>query len=330
MIKNILLVHDVVEDHASLDELDTLVQVNQVEEVLQQTGYSCKRYPFSGNLNNLEDYLKHNRVDVVCNLVETYYGARMLHTIPLICESLRIRVTGGGASSLFLTSDKVLAKRMMVLAGIPTPRWVDPQKRETWSSFLKIPLIKKPRTEDASIGIDDNSVFSCETIEELIVRIVDAEEHHQMLEEFVQGREINISIAMLKKKLEIFPIAEMIFIDFPPHKPQIVGYEAKWCEDSFAYHHTQRSFAVEKETALVNKLRDLAQACWNLFDCSGYARVDVRIDETGNPFVLELNINPCIAKDSGFIAACNQAGYTYAETIVGIIEGAQCVYTDIS
>lgn len=323
MARCILLLHDTVSTHAPPDELDTLDQVVAVEAALRALGYETTRKPFDGDLLSLERYLRHNRFDVVFNLVETYHGSRFLHLIPLLCEQLGIPITGGNSESLFLTSDKLLAKRLAVLAGIPTPLWVTRNNRDQWSSFLNQRLLCKPRGEEASVGIDDDSVRVCGSLGELETLVERADANGLMIEHFIDGREFNISILPCNGKPEVLPIAEMVFSDYPPDKPKLVGYEAKWIEDSFAYTHTVRSFGVESnDPTLAGRLRAIAEDTWRLFGGNGYARVDLRLDDHGNVFVLELNANPCIAHDSGFCAAANEAGYTYNHLIEGIIEEA--------
>lgn len=321
--KKILLLHDAVIGGAPPDEQDTLVQVSQIGSALRRLGCDVCTLAFDGNLSTLEATLRKKPADLLFNVVETFWGSRFLHTIPLLCAQLGIPITGGNASSLFLTGDKLLAKRLMQLKDIPTPRWVDDSEYNTLSSFLGRTLICKPREEEASVGITDDSVFTCNTSDELRIRCNDAIHRKMIIEEYIEGRECNISIASFNGFVRVFPIAEMIFTDYPEGKPHIVGYEAKWDEQSFAYHHTIRSFAfVQGEPILSRRLEELVLSCWQLFDCSGYGRVDLRIDREGNPFVLEINMNPCLTDDSGFIAACAEASMSYDEVIRMIIEEA--------
>lgn len=317
----ILLVHDFVGRESPPDEQDTMVQVDQIESALRRLGHAVSRYPFHGDLLDLEHQLRTGAVDVVFNLVETFHGSRMLHVIPLLCEELGIKVTGGNSTSLFFSGDKLLAKRMMVLAGIPTPAWVDREASGKWHQFLGVPLIRKPRSEEASVGIDDDSVVTCDTTEELAVQLDSAK--RMILERYIDGHECNVTVVSDEGRVSVLPIAQMLFVDYPPSKPRIVGYEAKWVDSSFAYQHTVRSYSFGKEYPdLSEKVRSIVDACWQLFDCTGYGRVDIRIDEFGFPYVLEMNMNPCLTKDSGFIAACEQAGIGYDEAISRILKEA--------
>jgi D-alanine-D-alanine ligase len=120
---------------------------------------------------------------------------------------------------------------------------------------------------------------------------------------------------------QTLPAAEIVFHDFPPDKPRIVGHRAKWDEDSFECRHTIRSFNLPaSDDPLVARLDDLAHRCWMLFDLRGWARVDFRVDQWGQPWILEVNANPCISPDAGFAAALERASIPYDEGIRRILE----------
>ena len=119
------------------------------------------------------------------------------------------------------------------------------------------------------------------------------------------------------------PIAEIVFEDFPEGMSRVVGYEAKWREDSFAYAHTVRRFPEEPgDAALLERVRGIALAVWRVCDLRGYARIDFRLDEEGNPFVLEVNANPCLAANAGFMAAAAKAGLRPADIVGRILAEA--------
>jgi len=140
--------------------------------------------------------------------------------------------------------------------------------------------------------------------------------------EFIDGREFNLSILPEHGKPCLLPIAEMLFIDYPADKPRITGYEAKWEEQSWAFNHTRRTFEKQpSDEALHARLAEIALRCWEVFGGKGYARVDLRVDPAGQPYVLEVNLNPCIAQDSGFVAAAAQAGLSYRDMVERIIKG---------
>jgi D-alanine-D-alanine ligase len=103
--------------------------------------------------------------------------------------------------------------------------------------------------------------------------------------------------------------------------PRIVDYRAKWDEAAFEYHHTPRRFDFDStDSRLLERLKTLARQCWHYFGLAGYARVDFRVDHEGNPWILEINANPCLSPDAGFAAALEKAGIAYVDAIGRIID----------
>ncbi len=122
--------------------------------------------------------------------------------------------------------------------------------------------------------------------------------------------------------VEVLPIAEILFEGFADGHDRIVGYDAKWAPDSAAYIGTPRRFGLElAEPELAESLARHARACWALFGISGYARVDFRVDRAGAPFILEVNMNPCLTPDAGFAAAALAGGLAYPD-LIGAIAAA--------
>ena len=139
-------------------------------------------------------------------------------------------------------------------------------------------------------------------------------------EHFVEGREFNVGLIEENGGPRVLPMAEMVFEAWPQDRPRIVGYAAKWDEASHESSHTVRRFGVEaREPELARALAETAKALWHLFELAGFVRVDYRVDSMGQPQILEINPNPCIAPDGGFAVAAAQAGISYAETIERIV-----------
>ncbi|MBU0743281.1 D-alanine--D-alanine ligase, partial [bacterium] len=142
-------------------------------------------------------------------------------------------------------------------------------------------------------------------------------------EAYVEGREFNLSLLDGPDGPRVLPPAELHFVDYPPGKPRIVGYTAKWDETSFEYGHTVRSFDLaDGDGPLATRLADLALACWRLFDLRGWARVDFRVDADGAPWILEANANPCLSPDAGFQAAVTRAGLDFDAAVARILAAA--------
>jgi D-alanine-D-alanine ligase len=117
----------------------------------------------------------------------------------------------------------------------------------------------------------------------------------------------------------------MVFRHYPADKAKMVCYRAKWEEASFEYRHTVRSFDLEAaDGPLLEELGRLALACWDLFNPRAYARVDFRVDDEGRPWILEVNVNPCLSPDAGFTAAAERAGLSMEAVIRRIVRHSGC------
>jgi D-alanine-D-alanine ligase len=205
---------------------------------------------------------------------------------------------------------------------LPTPAWTTPPD---WDDVdgKRLYIVKSAR-EDASVGIDDDAVVrgrdAIRARAELCAALHGGE---WFAEAFVDGREFNVAVLEENGRPRVLPMAEMRFVEWPAGKPKVVGYTAKWDDNSLDSTHTVRDFSwADREPELKATLRDLAIRAWDLFDLRGYARVDFRVDANGNPFILELNPNPCIEPEAGFGAAAREAGYDYRELIRRIVQAA--------
>ncbi|MBK8945571.1 MAG: ATP-grasp domain-containing protein [Ignavibacteriae bacterium] len=312
----VLIVYNLPSEKNAADDLDVLAQVNAVEKSLIELGHSTVKFGVDLNLEMFENFLHQYKPDFVFNLVESINGVeKYLHFIPVILEKLKIPFTGGNSESLYVTTNKVLTKKIFDLQNIPTPKWFTSKNFSNKLNF-QIPCIIKPIFEDASVGLDDTSViFENQKLnEELTNRIKNYGEC--FVEEFIDGREFNISIIETKKDPLVLPIAEIKFEDYPENKPKIVSYDAKWNEESFEYSHSIRYFEnKETDKSLFEKLRNITIDCWEKFNLNGYARVDFRVDKNNNVYVLEINVNPCISPDSGFYAASEKFGWSYTKMV---------------
>ncbi len=141
-----------------------------------------------------------------------------------------------------------------------------------------------------------------------------------MAETFLPGRELNVSLLAGEAGVEVLPIAEILYQDFPEGMSRVLGYEAKWDEGSFACTHTVRHFPDDPaDEGLLARAREISRAAWKIFGLKGYARVDLRLDAAGEPHILEVNANPCLAADAGFMAAAERAGLSAKDVVERIL-----------
>lgn len=317
----VLVVHSDLGADPAPDDLDTLTAADAIAAALRRQGHEARLAPFSVEPVALRRTLE--GADLVFNMVETVFGEDSLACLaPSLFEALGVPYTGSPAAPLALAADKPLAKRVLRASGLPTPDWSDPPE---WTGLDdRQTYIVKSATEDASLGLDDGSVVRGRAA--VIARARGAGERYGgrwFAEAYVEGREFNVALLEIDGALQVLPVPEMRFEAWPTGKPRIVGYGAKWDEASDDAVRTVRAFGLERETpALAQALADLARGAAQLFGIRGYARIDFRVDGAGNPFLLEINPNPCIAPDAGFAAAAAQAGVAYDAMIGSILDAA--------
>lgn len=312
----VILFNNISKHHPTLDELDVLREVKFVREALEKLGYHVDEVPFSLKINKAMKKLAKIQPLLVFNLVESIENrGEFIHLAPSMLNWLKIPYTGGHLEATFITSNKVLTKKMLKSLGLQTPPWFKINELTHLSPHQK--YIVKPIWEEGSLGIEEQSVFQGDQFT-LIDALQKLDQEAFFVEQFIEGREFNVSLL----SGNVLPIAEIKFIDYPPDKPCIVGYQAKWREESFEHSHTHRSFERdEQDKTLFEELTQLSLRCWHEFDLRGYARIDFRVDSQNVPSILEINVNPCISPDSGFVAATQQAGLKFVEVVEEIIKG---------
>jgi D-alanine-D-alanine ligase len=332
----IAVIFNAVSDQSSPDEQDVIVQAESVAASLKQLGHQSELLGCDLDLSAFRLGLEKMRPDVVFNLVESLgCSGRLIHLVPSLLDVMGIPYTGSPSESIYVTSHKVMAKQKMSAAGLPTPYWIGPYPYDlTSSGAIKNPAerrkeniwIVKSVWEHASMGLDDHALITesnhgvlIDHLKQRCVRLGGA----CFAEQYIEGREFNLSLLAGPHGPDVLPPAEILFEGYQNHKPRIVGYRAKWDEQSFDYHHTSRSFDFSPDDGfLLAKLQDMAIRCWRLFGLGGYARIDFRVDYDGNPWILEVNANPCLSPDAGFAAAVSRSGMRFSHAVERILDHA--------
>ncbi len=321
MKEKLLIVHNKVPENAGEDELDVLDQANLVENACLELGYLVERMEMDLDLAKAIARIREIQPALLFNLVETLDNkGEFAFVAASVFSSLHLPYSGSPLVSLLLASNKVLAKQELQRAGLPTPNWFSTV--QTDQLYPDRSYILKPTWEEGSLDLDESSVFrGSDSLMKAIAAKKDRD--HFFIEEYIEGREYNISMLADTDGPEVLPLAEMKFIDYPEGKPRILGYTSKWNENSFEYSHTRRTFEFRKEDRdLHSRLISLCKECWHLFGLKGYVRVDFRVTPEGAPLIIDINANPCLSTSGGFSAACQQAGYTVTEMIRRILEDA--------
>ena len=300
---------------------DILDQVEAVEGSLSRLGVPSIRIPFTRDLSSFMGEISQHGIQYAFNLCESVdEDPRLIGHPAAVMDILGISYTGSPALALTITTDKLFTKRLLRALGIPTPRFEAFEN----TSFpilkgLRFPLIVKPRYEDASIGIGQESVVADER--QLRERL--PEFGHRfgplILEEYISGREFNVSLFGYPSP-QVMPIAEISFDGFPRELYPIMGYREKWDKGSLEYHQIARVFPGDLSETLERKIRRIATDCFRHLMLRDYGRVDFRVDRSGVAYALEVNTNPCISPDAGFPAALAQAGIDYDGFVGQLLE----------
>lgn len=317
-----VILHGRLSDHPSEDDLDVLIQAQAVGESLSGMGFEVHPLVFSQDSDFSESLLRIDP-DLVFNLVESVdsVGARS-YLAPRLLETLHIPFTGCSARALFLSTNKVLTKRILKRLNIPTPGWAT---ASGFDGFLpESTCIVKAVCEDASIGLSEKSVMqfaSCAQARGFLRRLNSGSRTKFFSETYIDGREFSIAMLGQNGQPLLLPPLEMVFTGYEAcQKVKIVDYKAKWDESSFEYQHTNSTPCTEISPALLEAMCRISKTCWEHFHLRGYARVDFRVDTQGRPWVLEINANPCITPSgSGFLKSAASAGLDFDAVVAAIV-----------
>jgi D-alanine-D-alanine ligase len=303
---------------ALADELDVLEQVEFVEQHLIELGIDVFRKGITSSFMKEVVELRNEKPDFVFNLVESIDNKGELnYFVPAMLNLHRIPYSGNPLEAIFTTTSKILTYKTLVASGIDNPKSYLPSQQHLLTPGKR--YIVKPIWEDGSLGITVDSVFFYNT-NDIRDRLLALDDTHWFIQDYIDGREFNISVLAGKNGPQTMPPAEILFNNFTGDKPKIVDFKAKWEMEAFEYVNTPRDFPGDAlDPVLKEKLLSTALRCWEIFGLKGYARVDLRTDQNNIPYVIEINANPCIAPESGFVAATKQAGLDFNEVLGRII-----------
>ncbi len=290
---------------------------------LRDAGFRVSQLGISSDPSALLESLKQDRPDVVFNLFEGTAGRPQAEAYVLgLLEWLGVPFTGCPMQSAVLARDKPRAKLLLQGAGLPTPRFLLVDAKAVPANPLGWPVIVKPAYEDASVGVDQESVCTNQDqLQRRVELLVKRFGPPVLVEEFISGREFNVAV-IDAPTLRVLPVAEIVFRGQEQGLWPIVTYEAKWHSSSAEDLATQPRCPAEVEPRLAERLSGLALDAFRLFACRGYARVDLRANASGAPFILEVNPNPCYHPTAGLTKALHAAGITHAEFSVALVRQA--------
>jgi len=302
-------------------ELETIHTAQTIAEQLNVAGIRAQNYVVH-DLDDLDRILHEFDIDhtLVFNLCEHLQGDSQRDSeVAQRLTDLNIQFTGASVNALANCLDKSRAKAMLKAAGVPTARY---QVFERAGEPIRVPFpaFVKPLAEDASIGIDrDSVVFDEAALRRRVAYVLDLYHEPVLVEEFIDGREFNVGL-WGNGRLYVLPVAELDYGDWPTYQ-RFLHFDAKWNPEAPEYQTMYVRCPAAIDDALAERLRKVARQAYKAMGCRDYARVDMRL-RNGEPCVLEVNPNPCLALDAGFPNAARVAGYEYPEVVAKIARWA--------
>ena len=318
----------------SADALEPPVDpvLDQLTAALSANGHDVARVAVGDDVSPVIEGLRAAAPDLVFNLAESFGGKSALESnVAALLNLLGLRYTGSSPSGLLLAGDKSLTKQMLSFHGIRTPEFATVFRGALdWAGDISFPLIVKPPQEDASLGITSKSVVH--DLRELLTKIDELQSTFQqpvLVEQFVEGREFYVGV-LGNANAKALPVIELDFTGFPENVPRIASWAAKWGDEGDAkgaeFEGTESVFPENLPDELRDRMQKVALEAFHALRLRDYARVDLRVTDAGEVFVIEVNPNCYLEAKSEFARAAERDGLTYDALIAQILELALARY----
>jgi D-alanine-D-alanine ligase len=296
--------------------------VPQVARTLRGLKHRVSVLGAHGDVKRLIAGLSRRKPDLVFNLMEMF-GDNVFGDIPVtgLLDLLGLRYTGSGPGELYLSQDKGLTKKLLAFDGILYPRFAVFSKQQ--GSFetggnLRMPLFVKPLRSDSSLGIGGKSlVHDAVALMERVTAIRKELNDSALAEEYIEGREFYVGVLGNGQPKALPPI-EVDFTGFPEGVPKVLDSKAKWDEGSKEYKGT-KSVLANLPDELRARLQKVAVDAFRALRVRDYGRVDLRLTDTGDIYVLEVNASCYLERSSEFAMAAAAGGMDYPSLIERIV-----------
>jgi len=307
--------------------LNDLMSVGKnIEKTLSERGYRITFFDFN-NLPKTFEEIRKSDVDIIFNVCERINNSSLLepHSAAIL-DALQVPYTGSNPLTLALCIDKIRVKKLLTFHDIPTPKWDYAYSMDDYiNEELKYPLIVKPGNTDNSIGITNESVVKNEKeLEKRMEFVIEGMGRPVLIEEYIEGDEYDVTIiGNDEDELQVLPLSRSIFKNMPSGYWHIYPYQVKWSSEESVYDN----IIVQRPPRNISKklaslITEIALDTYRILDCHDYGRVEIRVDEHNNPYVLELNPNPSINIEDLIPHVAEIAGMNYGEFLEAIIKMA--------
>jgi D-alanine-D-alanine ligase len=297
------------------------VVVDQVAKALKANKHTPSVLGVHGDVRKLISGLSRRKPDLVFNLMEMF-GKNVRADVPIagLLDLFGHPHTGGGPCELAIQQDKGLAKRALAFDKILYPDFAvfSNDDFETGGN-LRMPLFVKPLRADASIGIGtDSLVRDATSLMKRVVAIRDKFHDSALAEEYIEGRELYVGVLGNQDPVA-FPPVEMDFSGLPDGAPHVLDSKAKWARNSVEFKGTNSTMP-ELPDELRAKLQKVALEAYRALRVRDYGRVDLRLTETGEIYVIEVNANCYLERSGEFATSAEKAGIGFDELIGKIVD----------
>jgi D-alanine-D-alanine ligase len=324
-VRVLALVHDHLvppDDTSGIDILEAEWKMEyDVIETLRESGHDVRVLGIHDDLSGIRLATEEFTPHIVFNLMEAFAGVTTFdQNVVSYLELLRLSYTGCNPRGLILARDKALSKKLLAYHRVPVPEFtvVRRGRRPVLSKRLRFPLIVKSLFFEASAGISQASVV--ENVEQLQKRVAFIHEHlgtAAIVEQFIDGRELYVGI-IGNERLEVLPVWEMSFAQMPDNRWRIATERVKW-STQYQKRHGIMTSAAALEPDMAHRIQRIARRAYTALDLNGYARIDIRLDEGGRPYVLEANPNPNLAYGEDFAESAETHGISYEKLLDRIL-----------
>ena len=293
-----------------------------VLNALKRLGHEVRSLGVFDEPGLILEEVKTHPPDVVFNLTE-HFNNRSAYdqNVASLLEMLGVRYTGSGPTGLTLCKNKGMTKEILAYHHIRFPAYAifPPGATIRRPKRLSFPLFIKPAQEEASYGISQDSfVESDEAFEERVRFIHERMNQEALAEEYIEGRELYVSI-LGNRRLQVFPIREVIFSEVPEGRPRFSTFKAKWDEAYRQRWGIQNIFAQPLPEGVAERIAKICKKVYHVLRIRGYGRIDLRVAPDGDIVILEANPNPNLADDDEFAQSALKVGLTYEELIQRIL-----------
>ena len=272
--------------------------------------------------------LRDGQFDIVFNIAEGMNGVSREAQIPAMLEFLGVPYTGSDPLTLATCLDKARTKEVLSHNGIPTSRFIVIDSLGMIDEHsLRYPLFVKPLHEGSSKGIYNSSyVTSPELLRKEVERILNDYDEPALVEEYLPGREFTVALLGNGSELKVLPPVEINFSSLPSEALPVYSYEAKWLWDTKDSPIEVFKCPAPLTEDLLKKIEETCARTFEILRCRDWTRIDLRLDASGEPNVIEVNPLPGILPDpeehSCFPMASRAAGLNYDEMINSVLDAA--------